>query len=92
VETYLDPKNELWLSKPHFEKALELIKPEDKAGSYRSNIIEAYEYLGFYHFVKNGNKANPDSDKYFNELKTIDPANEKAKNYFNPPKQAPKKP
>lgn len=92
VETYLDPKNELWLSKPHFEKALELIKPEDKTGSYKSNIIEAYEYLGFYHFVKNGNKANPDADKYFNELKNMDPNNEKAKNYFNPPKQtAPKK-
>jgi tetratricopeptide (TPR) repeat protein len=92
VETYLDPKNELWLSKPHFEKALEIIKPEDKTGSYKSNIIEAYEYLGYYHFVLNKNKPNPESDKYFNELKTIDPANEKAKNYFNPPKTtAPKK-
>ncbi len=86
VETYLDPKNELWLSKPHFEKALEIIKPEEKTGSYKSNIIEAYEYLGYYHFVQNKNKINPESDKYFNELKTMDPANEKAKNYFNPPK------
>ena len=38
------------------------------------------------------NCKNPDSDKYFNELKTMDPNNEKAKNYFNPPKgAAPKK-
>ncbi len=86
VETYLDPKNEMWLSKPHFEKALELAKPEEKTGTYKSNTIEALEYLGYYHFVKNNNKINPDSDKYFNELKTLDPANEKAKNYFNPPK------
>ncbi len=72
---------------------VQLIKPEDKTGSYRSNIIEAYEYLGYYHLVLNKNKPNPESDKYFNELKTMDPANEKAKNYFNPPKQtAPKKP
>ncbi|HWY13419.1 MAG TPA: hypothetical protein VN026_18975 [Bacteroidia bacterium] len=88
VETYLDPKNELWLSKPYFEKALELAKPEEKTGTYKSNTIEALEYLGYYYFVKNNNKINPDSDKYFNELKALDPANEKAKNYFNPPKGA----
>ncbi len=86
VETYLDPKNEMWLSKTSFEKAMELAKPEEKTGTYKSNTIEALEYLGYYYFVKSSNKINPDSDKYFNELKTLDPNNEKAKNYFNPPK------
>ncbi len=86
VETYLDPKNEKWLSKPLFEKALELTKPNEKTGSYKSNVIEALEYLGYYHLTQNANKANPESDKFFNELKTIDPNNEKAKNYFAPPK------
>lgn len=86
VETYLDPMNEKWLSKPLFEKALELTKPNEKTSSYKSNVIEALEYLGYYHLTQNANKANPESDKYFNELKNIDANNEKAKNYFAPPK------
>lgn len=89
----LDPTTTTGLAKPYYEKALELTKPEEKTGTYKTNVIEAYEYLGYYYMVKNNNKPNPDSEKYFNEVKTIDPANEKAKNYFNPPKQtAPKKP
>ncbi len=87
VETYLDAKNELWLSKPHFEKALTLVKPEEKTGGYKSNTIEALEYLGYNSVTL---KEKEKADAYFNELKTIDPANEKAKNYFNPPKTAPK--
>jgi tetratricopeptide (TPR) repeat protein len=88
----LDPTSEFGLAKPYYEKALELAKPEEKTGTYKSNVTEAYEYLGFYYFLKNNKKANPDSDKWFNELKTIEPNNEKAKNYFNPPKgNAPKK-
>ena len=78
-------------AKPYYEKALEISKPEEKTGTYKANVIEALEYLGYYHMVLNKNKTNADSDKYFNELKTIDPNNEKQKNYFNPPKtQAPK--
>lgn len=87
VETYLDPNNTQWLAKPLFEKALELTKPNEKTGSYKSNVIEALEYLGYYHLTQNANKPNPESDKYFNELKTIDPNNVKAKNYFTPPKK-----
>ena len=83
VETYLDAKNELWLSKPYFEKALTLVKPEEKTGSYKSNTIEALEYLGYNSVTL---KEKEKADAFFNELKTIDPANEKAKNYFNPPK------
>jgi cytochrome c-type biogenesis protein CcmH/NrfG len=87
----LDPTSVAGLAKPYYEKGLELAKPEEKTSTYKANVIEALEYLGYYHLVKNNNKPNPDSDKYFNELKTMDPNNEKAKNYFNPPKQtAPK--
>lgn len=87
----LDPTSSAGLAKPYYEKALEISKPEEKTGTYKANVIEALEYLGYYHMVLNKNKTNADSDKYFNELKTIDPNNEKQKNYFNPPKtQAPK--
>jgi tetratricopeptide (TPR) repeat protein len=82
----LDPTSTLGLAKPYYEKGLSLAKPEEKTGTYKANVIEALEYLGYYHLTKNNNKANPDSDTYFNELKTMDPTNEKAKNYFNPPK------
>lgn len=86
----MDPNYDKWLAKPQFEKALQLVKPEEKTGSYKSNTVEALEYLG-YHYVKMKDKEK--ADAMFNELKTIDPNNEKAKNYFNPPKQtAPKKP
>lgn len=84
----LDPTSVAGLAKPYYEKGLELAKPEEKTSTYKSNVIEALEYLGYYHLMQNKNKPNPDSDKYFNELKTIDPANDKAKNYFNPPKGA----
>jgi tetratricopeptide (TPR) repeat protein len=84
----LDPTSKAGLAKPYYEKGLELAKPEEKTGTYKANVIEALEYLGYYYFINNNNKSNPDSDKYFNELKTFDPANEKAKNYFNPPKGA----
>lgn len=85
----MDPNYDKWLAKPQFEKALQLVKPEEKTGSYKSNTIEALEYLG-YHYVKLKDKEK--ADLVFNDLKTIDPNNEKAKNYFNPPKQnAPKK-
>lgn len=87
----LDPTSVAGLAKPYYEKGLELAKPEEKTSTYKANVIEALEYLGYYHLVLNKNKPNPDSDKFFNELKTMDPNNEKAKNYFNPPKQtAPK--
>jgi tetratricopeptide (TPR) repeat protein len=82
----LDPTSSAGLAKPYYEKGLELTKPDEKTSTYKSNVIEALEYLGYYHLVQNKNKPNPDSDKYFNELKTLDPANDKAKNYFNPPK------
>lgn len=84
----LDPTSSSGLAKPYYEKGLELAKPEEKTGTYKANVIEALEYLGYYYFVKGSNKANADADKYFNEVKTMDPTNEKAKNYFNPPKGA----
>jgi tetratricopeptide (TPR) repeat protein len=91
VETYLDPKNELWLAKPAYEKGMQLLKPEEKtSSSYKSNVIEALEYFGYYYV---STKDKEKADATFNELKTLDPTNEKAKNYFNPPKgNAPKKP
>lgn len=85
----LDPKNEKALAKPYFEKALSLLKPEEKTTpTYKNNVIEALEYLAGYYtsVVKDKSKA----DEYWKMVQEIDPANAKAKIYFNPPKQAQK--
>ncbi|MBA2613240.1 MAG: hypothetical protein H0U95_14825 [Bacteroidetes bacterium] len=86
-----DPTNEKGLAKPHFEKALSLLKPEEKnTPTYKNNVIEALEYLaGYYTSVA---KDKTKADEYWKQVQEIDPANPKAKIYFNPPKQAPKKP
>ncbi|HQQ92987.1 MAG TPA: hypothetical protein PLQ93_00415 [Bacteroidia bacterium] len=90
ANSYLDPSNTLWLAKPHYEKMISLItKPEERTGTYKTNLIEAYEYLGaFYVTTKDKAKA----DETWNLVKELDPPNEKAKNYFNPPKPVPVKP
>lgn len=83
VNYELDTKAEKDLTKKHFEKVIEVVKPEEKTTTYKSNIIEALEYLGYYYVTK---KDKTKADETFTALKEIDPANEKAKNYFTPPK------
>lgn len=85
VNSLLDPNVDLDTTKVLYEKVIALIKPEEKNTTYKNNYIESLEYLGYY-FVKKKDKAN--ADLIFNQLKEIDPNNEKAKNYFNPPKPA----
>jgi tetratricopeptide (TPR) repeat protein len=80
----IDPTSEKGLAKPYYEKGLELSKPEEKTTTYKSNVIEAYEYLGYYHFAiaKDDAKAK----EYFELLKAIDPTNDKANKFLNPKK------
>jgi tetratricopeptide (TPR) repeat protein len=80
----LDPTSKDALAKPFYEKGLEVTKPEEKTTTYKTNVIEAYEYLGAYYFVvlKDENKAK----EYFQMLKDIDPTNEKANKFLNPKK------
>lgn len=71
------------LGKVHYEKILSIVKPEEKASTYKKEVIEALEYLGSYYVLIN-DKAK--SDEVFNQLKEIDPTNTKVKNYFIPQK------
>ena len=85
----LDPTNEKGLAKPYFEKALTLVKPEEKSTpTYKNNVIEALEYLGGYSIGVAKDKVK--ADEYWKSVQELDPNNAKAKIYFNPPKQAPK--
>lgn len=78
-----DPKNEKWLAKPHYEKALELVKPEERgSAAYKPNVIEAAEYLGYYYLVQ---KDNAKAKEYFTIVKDLDPNNKKAKDFFASP-------
>lgn len=75
-----DLKNEKWLAKPHFETALSLVKPEERASAgNKPNVIEACEYLGFYHVSL---KDNTKAKEYFTIIKDIDPNNKKQIDFF----------
>lgn len=76
-----DLKNEKWLAKPHFEKALTLVKPEEKA-SVKTNVIEACEYLGYYYLMA---KDNAKAKEYFTTIKELDPNNKKQIDFFKSP-------
>ncbi|HXB39868.1 MAG TPA: tetratricopeptide repeat protein [Bacteroidia bacterium] len=79
----IDPKNELFLAKPHFEKALSLVKPEERAlPTNKDNVIIACEYLGYYYLKM---KDNVKAKEYWTIVQTLDPNNEKAKAFFKSP-------
>ena len=76
----LDSKNEKWLAKPFYEKALEIVKPEERnLPANKSNIIDACSYLGYYYVVQ---KDNEKAKYYWNIVKEVDPNNEKAAKFF----------
>ena len=77
-----DLKNEKWLAKPHYEKAVQLVKPEERATLYKANMIEACEYLGYY-FLKQ--KDNAKAKEYFQIINDLDPNNKKAKDFSASP-------
>src|ERR1700756_1297961 len=69
VHVQMDPKNEKWLAKPDYEKALELVKPEDRTAN-KANVIDACSYLGYYYVkLKDNEKAKP----YWTTVKELDP-------------------
>lgn len=69
-------------AKAAYDKGTSLVKPEEKTGSYKRDIIEALEFNGYY-FVEKKDKENADAT--FNQLKEIDPNNPKVINYFKKP-------
>ncbi|MEJ0056690.1 MAG: tetratricopeptide repeat protein [Bacteroidota bacterium] len=70
----LDPETEKGLAKPYYEKLIELsLQKPDKS---KNELIEAYSYLGYYHFLKG---EVPVSKSYWNKVLALNPNDEKAK-------------
>ncbi len=78
-----DVKDEKGLAKPYYEKAISLVKPEEKAG-VKSNLIEAYLYLGS-HYAFSKEKDLTKAKEYFNLVKELDPTNKAANDFFKSP-------
>jgi tetratricopeptide (TPR) repeat protein len=83
INTQLDPKDEKYLAKPHYEKALGLVKPEEKM-TYKSNIIEANLYLGS-HYAFSKEKDLTKAKEYFKIVLELDPTNKAANDFFKSP-------
>lgn len=79
----LDPKVQGDSTKVYYEKVISLVKPDEKMGSYKANLIEAHEYLGYYYVTK---KDEVKAKEEWLMVKELDPSNEKANNYLNPKK------
>jgi tetratricopeptide (TPR) repeat protein len=75
----LDPKNEKWLAKAHYENFLSRIKPEETERN-KKDISEANWYIGNYHVAK---KDYTSAKPFFAKMQELDPANKVAKEFFN---------
>ncbi|MDX5443311.1 MAG: tetratricopeptide repeat protein [Hymenobacteraceae bacterium] len=69
----LDLESEKGLAKPHYEEFIRVA--ETDKDKYKPQLIEANSYLGYYYYLK-GDRAN--AKKYWTEVLTLDPGNEKA--------------
>jgi tetratricopeptide (TPR) repeat protein len=56
----MDPETELGLAKPYYELVVEMLEAR---GDKSKNIIEAYQYLGYYNYLKEY-AENPQGAKY----------------------------
>ncbi|MCX8112021.1 MAG: tetratricopeptide repeat protein [Bacteroidia bacterium] len=69
----LDPESTEGLAKPYYEKVIELGAGDP--AKFRSDLIEAYSYLGYYYY----NKENYErSYEAYTKLQELDPQNQQA--------------
>lgn len=67
----LDPKNEKWLAKPHYEKAFYMVKPEERTqGNNKRIMIDCGKYLVEYYFRQ---KDNVKAKEILTILTEVDP-------------------
>lgn len=76
----LDPDSKQGLAKPHYEQVVEKAKADPEKN--KKDLLEAYEYLGAYYFMK---KDYASAKPFWQEVKKLDPNNVKAKAVFSDP-------
>ncbi len=69
----LDPESTEGRAKPYYEKVIELASAEPS--KYRADLIEAYSYLGYYHYAKEDYQKSYEA---YTKLKELDPQNPQA--------------
>lgn len=74
IYSNLDPDTKEGLAKPFYEKLVE--KASADSVKYGKDILEAYNYLGYYYLV---NRQYCESLEYWDKIAILDPANENAK-------------
>lgn len=93
TNSLIDPKATSDSTKTYYEKVIQLVKPEERTSTYKANVIEAHEYLGYYYVTK---KDDAKAKENWLIVKELDPTNQKAENFLNPkkprPAAVPKKP
>lgn len=71
----IDENGDKGLAKPYYEKVATVLASKGDP-KYNDTLVEAYSYLGYYHFLK---KEKAASKEYWNKILAIDPANVTAK-------------
>jgi tetratricopeptide (TPR) repeat protein len=74
AKSNLDPESENGLAKPYYEKLIE--KASANPDKNKNDLMEAYSYLGYYHFLKQENQL---SKSYWQKVITLSPDDAKAK-------------
>ncbi len=70
----MDPDTKLGLAKPKFEKVISIAMSDSL--KYEPEMIEACQYLGFYHMV---NQNFSEAKNYYNRMINLDPNNKENK-------------
>ncbi len=73
VNSLLDPETELGLAKPYYEKVIEIC--ETDTAKYKKELIESYQYMGYYLYIK---KDNTESKGCWQKVLQLDPTDKKA--------------
>ncbi|MEN2991957.1 MAG: tetratricopeptide repeat protein [Bacteroidia bacterium] len=69
----LDPESTEGRARPYYEKVIEL--GGNDPAKYRNDLIEAYSYLGYYHYIKENFQLSYEA---YTKLRELDPQNPQA--------------
>lgn len=82
VNSLRDPEATAGLAKPFYETVLKIILGKEDPTKNRRELVEAYRYLGYYHYVQYEAEKRPEEKTlavdYCHKILELDPANDVA--------------